>query len=132
MTFYLLQISSEEALSKLIPLPERFPVPDEHLGDWQGYSAVYAFVEKEDGSLKTRMFDASIEDPATGSAASTLAGYLGEKRGAGTWKFQITQGVEMGRTSDISVVVTVGKNGKFERIELAGSATLAMEGALEL
>ncbi|KAF9002556.1 hypothetical protein BDQ17DRAFT_1357071 [Cyathus striatus] len=126
MTFVLLQLSSLEALSTLQPLPKRISVPD--LGEWEGFVGVYSFFEAPDGVVYTRMFDGALEDPATGSAASTLGGWLGKKKGAGKWKFDIVQGVDMGRRSEIEVIVEVGSNGEVKGIELGGGAVEVMEG----
>ncbi|KAK7052102.1 phenazine biosynthesis PhzC/PhzF protein [Favolaschia claudopus] len=86
MTFLLLALTSEDALARLQPYPIRLVIPDatEKLGAWGvGFAGIYVFHEKPDGSVRTRMFDGPIEDPATGSAASTLGGYLGLQRGNG-------------------------------------------------
>ncbi|OOF98793.1 hypothetical protein ASPCADRAFT_204511 [Aspergillus carbonarius ITEM 5010] len=85
--------------------------------------------------IRSRMFLRNFEDPATGSAASGLASYLalmGTDAGA-TVEFDIVQGVEMGRRSDISVAVTVGAGGqekKIETVELRGSAVKVTSGGL--
>lgn len=50
-----------------------------------------------------------VEDPATGSASGALAALLTEAMKRKTTAFQITQGVEMGRRSEINV--TVSANG---------------------
>ncbi|PWY83768.1 putative phenazine biosynthesis-like protein [Aspergillus sclerotioniger CBS 115572] len=85
--------------------------------------------------IRSRMFLRNFEDPATGSAASGLASYLalmGTDVGA-TTEFDIVQGVEMGRRSDISVAVTVGAGGqekKIETVELRGCAVKVTSGEL--
>lgn len=63
------------------------------LGGLAGFIGLYAFPifnkEARDGELdgtlhiQTRMFDATLEDPPTGSAASTLAGWLTQREGKG-------------------------------------------------
>ncbi|KAI0397780.1 Diaminopimelate epimerase-like protein [Xylariaceae sp. FL0594] len=131
MTFVLVRLSSLEELAQA--KPSRLEV-DELVADFldEGWrnSLVgrYYYVdmdgnrEREDeeegrgGSalhLRTRMMGEGIEDPATGSAASALAAYLTltltltrERRAAATAAFRITQGVEMGRRSVISVETT--------------------------
>lgn len=130
MTFILLRLSSEDALARLQPQPVRPHVPG--LGDWSGFVGLYAFFEREDGVVRTRMFDGALEDPATGSAASTLAGWLATRKGEGKWKFEIVQGVEMGRRSEITVAAEVGSDGEVKRIDLEGEAVQVMEGWLEL
>lgn len=75
------------------------------------------------------------EDPATGSAASTLTCYLAlqEAPAKPTTGFVVTQGVEMGRKSDISVEVTKTNDGKaIEKVVLGGTAVKVMEGSLEV
>lgn len=48
--------------------------------------------------------------------------------------FQITQGVEMGRQSEINVRVTLGDGGKgnVEKVELSGCAVQVTEGNIRL
>jgi len=129
MTFLLLEVSSEDALGRLQPTPERPSMPG--LGEWDGFVGLYAFYEREDGVIRTRMFDRTLEDPATGSAASTLGGWLAKtRRGEGKHTFNIMQGVEMGRKSEIEVTVEIRKDGEIEKIELGGEAVEVMEGSL--
>ncbi|KAG5646367.1 hypothetical protein DXG03_003690 [Asterophora parasitica] len=130
MTFVLLQLVDEAALAALQPYPTPFYA--DKLGDWSGSAAVYAFVEREDGVVRTRMFDGPHEDSATGSAASTLAGWLAKKKGQGKWKIEIVQGVEIGRKSDILVEVEVGSDGEIVRIDLGGAAVEVIEGWLRV
>lgn len=87
--------------------------------------------------LRTRMVEVGFEDPATGSAASALCSYLTlaeEKRGT---KFEVTQGVEMGRRSVIHVETTV-KQGqdedelKLDDVFLGGTAVVIMKGSLKV
>ncbi|KAJ1331684.1 trans-2,3-dihydro-3-hydroxyanthranilate isomerase [Microdochium nivale] len=128
-------------------------------------------VEEDRGArvrhLRTRMLEANVEDPATGSAASALACYLslteekdleardsadGGTREAGggggsssNRKFVMTQGVEMGRESVISVETTTtrkqggsggsgGSGGDVEigEVHLGGTAVVVMKGVLTL
>lgn len=132
MTFILLQLASEDALGRLQLFPGALSIPPEHLGEWSGFSALYAFVQKQDGSIRTRMMEGTFEDPATGSAASTLGGYLATQKGPGKWMFEMTQGVEIGRRSEIAVVAEVDSTGELVRVELAGSAVEVMEGFLNI
>ncbi|KAI8625806.1 phenazine biosynthesis protein-like protein phzf family [Xylariaceae sp. FL1651] len=82
--------------------------------------------------LRTRMFG-SREDPATGSAASALCSYLSltDKDGPLVRRYQVTQGVEMGRQSDISLRVTVnGSRTAVEEVLLSGTAVKVAEGKI--
>jgi PhzF family phenazine biosynthesis protein len=138
MTFLLVQLKSTDALARLGSFAQRIAIPG--LGDWSGFIGLYAFtiLHKDAGNgelngtlhVQTRMFDATLEDPATGSAASTLAGWLAQREGKGKWAVEIVQGVEMGRRSEIGVVVTIGDDGEIKAIELVGSAVQVMEGHL--
>ena len=70
---------------------------------------VYVYCRTGSGTVNARMFDplhGIAEDPATGSAAGALAGLLAEQDGIqGSMRYEITQGVEMGRPSQITVDV---------------------------
>ncbi len=70
------------------------------------------------------------EDPATGSAAGSLGAYLVRhgKLGAGEG-LTIAQGVEMGRSSRIGVLVDEKRNKLVPRV--SGAAVLVFEGSLE-
>jgi trans-2,3-dihydro-3-hydroxyanthranilate isomerase len=86
--------------------------------------AQYAWVEAADG-IHARMFaplDDIPEDPATGSAAATLAALLAEARG--TFAGNIHQGEDMGRPSQIGVEAVPG------RVTVSGQAVRVMQGQL--
>ncbi|KAH9476065.1 putative isomerase [Psilocybe cubensis] len=130
MTFYLVEVASEDALSRLQLTSQQFELSDSHLGEWQGFVGLYAFYQTKDGVVRTRLFSDGIEDPATGSAASTLGGWLAQKRGEGSHQISIVQGVEMGRRSEIEVSVDIGSDKKIQKIQLAGGAVEVMEGTV--
>ena len=128
MTFLLLPLTSEDALSRLQPPPEGISVGG--MGEWDGFVGLYFFYMREDGSLRTRMFDGPLEDPATGSAAAALAGWLAKERGPGVWTFNFVQGEKMGRRSEIEVMVGVNARSEVEKVELGGSAVEIMKGTV--
>ncbi|KAJ3805560.1 putative epimerase [Lentinula lateritia] len=169
MSFVLMPLSNEGSLGRIQPLfgmNDAVPgsmIPDEHLGDWKGFSSLYAFVvsrSTESNSifdniyddadpvnpihpiirLRTRMFQSGgFEDPATGSAASTLCGWIAshQQNAVGRWRFEVIQGVEMGRESRIGVVVDVERgandgDGVVSKIELVGGAVKIMEGMVNI
>jgi pre-mRNA-processing factor 19 len=116
-------------------------------GEWAGgFTARYYYVldtpepvRREDGKwevkVRTRMAELATEDPATGSASSALACKLAlEWKLAEPFVMKNTQGVEMGRKSDIEVEVvpSVGANGEVEikEVYLAGKATVVMNGSI--
>ena len=76
------------------------------------------------------------EDPGTGSAAATLGAYLALQRGnssARSFKFCIEQGMEMGRTCQIGIEVTLDRSGKsVEKLLMSGTAVQVTEGTLML
>lgn len=84
--------------------------------------------------VRTRMIMPNVgEDPATGSAAAALSSYLALQRGQSsyTYTYEIEQGVEMGRRSEIGVKVTLDESGKLvKEVLLSGTATPVMKGTL--
>ncbi|KAF2213406.1 hypothetical protein CERZMDRAFT_38938 [Cercospora zeae-maydis SCOH1-5] len=80
--------------------------------------------------IQSRMIEGLMEDPATGSAGCGLACYVALKRGRSrVTSFKILQGVEMGRRSEIEVVVTLTEDLKgVEGVRLGGTAVRVMEG----
>lgn len=87
--------------------------------------------------IRSRMIEPGLigEDPGTGSAAATLGAYLALQRGnaAQSFKFCIEQGVEMGRTCQIGIEVTLDRSGKsIEKLLMSGTAIQVTEGTLML
>ncbi|KAF7585715.1 hypothetical protein BBP40_010252 [Aspergillus hancockii] len=86
--------------------------------------------------IRSRMFLGNFEDPATGSAASGLAAYLTltapNDSGKTAFDYDIVQGVEMGRRSEIGVAVEVngGDREKIESVELRGTAVQVSSGEI--
>ncbi|KAJ7176797.1 hypothetical protein C8R46DRAFT_1077350 [Mycena filopes] len=134
MTFLLLPLASTDALSRAQGYPTRLSLSEAQLGAWLGggFVGVYLFCEGADGVVRTRMLDGTLEDPATGSAASTLGGWLAIRRGPGVHTIDIEQGVDMGRRSEIRVVVDVGEDRVIKSIALEGAAVQIMEGVLNI
>lgn len=103
---------------------------------WQrGLVMVYFFVREGVDSqtsrqtIRSRAVLGTLEDPATGSAASGLAAYLSLREGrAGRFGYGIVQGEEMGRRSEIGVEVGVGEGGEVQRVGLRGAAVRVSEG----
>jgi PhzF family phenazine biosynthesis protein len=107
---------------------------------WQrGLVMVYFFVREGVDSqasrqtIRSRAVLGSLEDPATGSAASGLAAYLSLREGrAGRFGYGIVQGEEMGRRSEIGVEVGVGEGGEVQRVGLRGAAVRVSEGRIRV
>jgi trans-2,3-dihydro-3-hydroxyanthranilate isomerase len=114
------------------------PAWERSLSNWWS-SAVFPFAltEGKDGvDVKARMFAPAIgvpEDPATGSAAAALPGYLAGERGpeSGTLHWVVEQGVEMGRPSRLHVSCDrVG--GRISGVRVGGWSVLVSEGRFVL
>lgn len=104
-----------------------------------GYWAPSVFLfcrdaERPDADFRARMFAPAmgiVEDPATGSAAAALAGYLvaSERPADGTVRWVVEQGVDMGRPSLLRIEADV-QGGKPVAVRVGGSAVRMMEGDL--
>jgi PhzF family phenazine biosynthesis protein len=137
----------------MIPLPTldelgRVQIPAEAINmvfdaGWDdGFVGQMWFVDLGAGAdgvrnLRTRMMSSRSmgEDAATGSASCGLGVYLALKdgKGDGEYKFAMTQGVEMGRKSEISIRVMLDASGKsVETVELGGSAVTVMRGEMDV
>ncbi len=85
--------------------------------------------------LRARMFAPAIatdEDPATGSAAAAIAGYLGARATrSGTLRWRIEQGVEMGRPSLLEVEADK-IDGNITAVRVGGAAVMMSEGLFTL
>ncbi|KAF5541430.1 phenazine biosynthesis [Fusarium mexicanum] len=88
-------------------------------------------------NLRTRLVKGNMEDPATGSAACALSCYLAlHKLTASSIRFNITQGVEMGRESLIVVDVEAETDDAGEKkvmtVHLSGKAVEVMKGTVRV
>jgi trans-2,3-dihydro-3-hydroxyanthranilate isomerase len=100
---------------------------------------LYVFVydaELSSSSLRARMFAPALgieEDPATGAAATALAGYLGARDGRAdaTLRWRIEQGFEMGRPSILDVEADK-RDGAIISIRVGGASVLISEGTMEV
>ena len=86
--------------------------------------------------LRARLFapDQGIpEDPATGSAAAALPADLVQryKHPDGVTRWDIEQGIEMGRPSELKIEVTV-KSGAIEAVRVGGKAVIVSEGTMDV
>jgi predicted PhzF superfamily epimerase YddE/YHI9 len=149
MAFNLVPFSSIAALGlptqSLVSVDKIYKA--EHLdpgSGWDtGYTGTYYYVDlgpdtELEGftALRTRSIS-TREDPGTGSAACALCSYLAVERrrkgGERTHEFHLTQGVELGRRSDLYVEVTTTENGEgVESVQLSGTAVKVMEGVLDV
>jgi trans-2,3-dihydro-3-hydroxyanthranilate isomerase len=87
-------------------------------------------------SVRGRMFAADIggEDPATGSAALGLGGWLvgsGVATANGETAYTITQGLEMGRPSELRCDVTA-RGGEIRRVRVTGRVAAVASGRIRV
>jgi PhzF family phenazine biosynthesis protein len=148
MTFILVQLENLEMLAQAEVGGNELSFDgllDQEEGWDQSFVGKYYYVlddnQKADGyeagedqvrKVRTRMVESTMEDPATGSAACTLGSYLALKARR-TRKFEIAQGVEMGRRSVIGVEVVVDvEERRVQSVRLSGCAVQIMEGNLKI
>lgn len=85
------------------------------------------------GRIDVRLFAPGfgiVEDPATGSAAAALAGWLAAQAPAnGQYACTILQGQDMGRPSEIRLTLEAD-GGQAVRVEVAGAAVPVMRGSM--
>ncbi|KAL6917969.1 hypothetical protein ACHAP8_000129 [Fusarium lateritium] len=139
MTFALIELPDLDHLGRVQLSGVSLPANDVLDDGWKKsllckYYYVVNSRREEDGvsiySIRSRMMEAAMEDPATGSAASALSSYLSLQQtstGDHDLRYEIDQGVEMGRESNI--VVDVGMKGsEIATVKLSGAATPVMRG----
>jgi trans-2,3-dihydro-3-hydroxyanthranilate isomerase len=130
LQFALAELTDMDALRAASPVTQAFRVCADAYPVKDDFFSAMVYV-REGTTLFARMFAplSNIpEDPATGSAAAALGCYLAELSGCST-RFEITQGVEMGRPSAISVAVEIADD-KACSFTVSGQAVKVMEGRL--
>jgi trans-2,3-dihydro-3-hydroxyanthranilate isomerase len=102
------------------------------------FPGVYVFTLSTalaDADVHARMFAPAFgveEDPATGSAAAALAGYLAARVSPGApLRWTIDQGSEMGRPSRIFVEAD-GAGGVLTAVRVGGASVMVSEGNMEV
>ena len=104
-----------------------------------GVDAAYVYTRGGDGpntSFRARMYAPTggiPEDPATGSATALLAAQLltAENLKDGTNRWELEQGYEMGRPSDLRLEADV-KESRLTAVRVGGSAVRMMSGEIEI
>lgn len=114
LPFAFVELEDLTALSKAIPDIASFREAEKQGPNTVDGFAICAFVlmqsDGESVELRTRVLSPlghPMEDPATGSASGALAELISEATGRSVATYKITQGVEMGRISNI-LVRTIG------------------------
>jgi len=129
LPFQVIELTGRDALARAAADSARW----QHVIGDDPNASLYLFC-REGEQIFARMFGIAVgiaEDPATGSAAAALAGVLAQSRSDGDYEVEITQGVEMGRPSQISLSFSIAA-GMVTRVCVAGSAVLMGEGQFYL
>jgi trans-2,3-dihydro-3-hydroxyanthranilate isomerase len=106
-------------------------------GTWAAELLVFAREGERAGSdFHGRMFAPAFgiaEDPATGSAAAALAGYLARRtpQREGTLRWRLEQGFEMGRPSILDIEADVSE-GVPTAVRVGGASVLVCEGTMAI
>ncbi|KAK1055916.1 hypothetical protein LTR74_015289 [Friedmanniomyces endolithicus] len=138
MNFIMIELDSLEDLAQVATSGVK-PRAKLDAGWDTGFVGSYFYVVMQVGQqpdskghpIRTRMIEGALEDAATGSAACGLCAYLAMEGRLKDVSFLVTQGVEMGRKSEIGVAVTLSEDSKaIDKIELSGSAVKVMEGTV--
>jgi trans-2,3-dihydro-3-hydroxyanthranilate isomerase len=94
--------------------------------------------ERPGSDLRARMFAPALglglgEDPATGSAAAALGGYLASRTSSaeGTLSWVVEQGFDMGRPSILHVSVDK-RGGQTAAVRVGGASILVSHGEMEI
>ena len=104
---------------------------------WAPHLYVFCFEPELEGSdLRARMFAPAMgieEDPATGAAASALAGYLGvrDSNSDGLLQWRVEQGFEIARPSLLEVQAEKVK-GQIVAVRVGGESVMVSEGTIEI
>ena len=133
--FLFVPLRDRRALARSRVKPDLF---EETLrGYWTSKVMVFALdPERPDSDVRARMYAPDVgvpEDPATGSAAVGLGGYLAARdpRFDGKLRWVMEQGFEMGRPSILEIEVSKSE-GKITAVRVGGESVVVCEGRMQL
>ena len=134
--FALVHVTNLETVKNAKPNIAAFEYCNEHYGYPEEPVCIMIYYQSESGVVHARMFgplSGIYEDPATGSAAAALAGLLAsqDQRMDANIKYEISQGVEMGRPSEIFLEATKAA-GEIEAVAIAGRCVAVITGTLSI
>ena len=136
--FVIAEVASVAALSRAAPDMAAFRAAASRFPGMHGRVALYlyAWTASEERRIRSRMFaplGGTYEDPATGSAAATLAGLLTSMAPGDDVDLQyaIEQGIEMGRPSLIIASAVKTSEGPVSA-SVAGNCVPVMRGTLQV
>jgi trans-2,3-dihydro-3-hydroxyanthranilate isomerase len=135
LPFLFVMVRGRDALSRARPDMAAW---QRVLGSWWSRD-VFVFAadpERPGSDLRARMFaplEGIPEDPATGSAAAALAGYLGTRAALrdGTLRWVVEQGFEMGRPSLLHVEADK-RAGAITDVRVGGASVMMMRGEIDI
>lgn len=127
-------VASRAALARARPLEPHWSTLFDRIGTDQAYLYTPGG-DHASTAYRARMFAPTAgtpEDPATGSATAMLAAQLfsSENLGNGTHQWELEQGYEMGRPSDLHLELDVA-GGRLVAVRVAGHAVRVMSGTLD-
>jgi trans-2,3-dihydro-3-hydroxyanthranilate isomerase len=132
--FLFVPVRDREAIERAKIRPDLW---EKTVSQWWA-SSVFVFTfetETPQAQVHARTFAPAfgiVEDPATGAAASALAGYLCDLEGRdGSLRWQIEQGFEMGRPSLIELEAD-RSGGRITAVRVGGRSVLMSEGWINL
>lgn len=131
-SYLLVPVASVSALGRARPAGSNW----DRLTERADTISAWLFTSDGENGFRARMFSpagGTPEDPATGSAVVTFAGLLafhGHCTGDET-SIRVTQGVEMGRRSEIQARVML-KDGKLAAVRIGGSAVPISSGKIRI
>lgn len=130
--FLFVTVRDLDALSRIRVNTERW---ERHIASYWATDIYVLTHTTGEADIRARMFAPDLgiaEDPATGGAATALAGYiLPSNTEDGVLRWTIHQGVEMGRPSTIYLEADI-VSGAIAAIRVGGASVLVSEGALTL
>lgn len=105
----------------------------------QGFSLITTDTGEANNDWILRFFAPELgvfEDPVTGSANGPAAAFLWESgllpKDQAYFTFRTEQGQFVGRTGQIDVVMSIGKNDNIDELQICGEAVTVMEGTMKL
>ena len=134
MPFIMVPVRSSDAVARARADAERFAATLDGVASDKVF--VFAMSATGGADVHARMFSPASgipEDPATGSAAAALGGYLAQRQPGrdGRFAWSIAQGLEMGRPSRLTVDVEQ-QAGRVTDVAVGGSAVIVTEGEMEV
>ncbi|HMA75760.1 MAG TPA: PhzF family phenazine biosynthesis protein [Candidatus Krumholzibacteriaceae bacterium] len=133
LSFLMIEVEGEEIVSRAkLNLEQASNVISRH-----GVCGIYLFARINEGgeNIRARFFAPGLsvwEDPATGSAAGAMGGYLARLlKFPNKLSLKVRQGIEMGRPSEIKVFVRC-ERGMVKSVSVTGSVVLVGKGTLQV